>query len=110
MPPITPALWFDNNLAEAAEFYTSVFPNSSVEHINDVSATFVLDGHRFVGINGGPAFAFTEAVSFMVGCRDQDEVDFYWDRLVNGGEESRCGWLKDRFGLSWQIVPDRLLD
>lgn len=109
MPPITPALWFDNNLAEAAEFYTSVFPNSSVEHINDVSATFVLDGHRFVGINGGPAFAFTEAVSFMVGCRDQDEVDFYWDRLVDGGEESRCGWLKDRFGLSWQIVPDRLL-
>nr|WP_090344829.1 VOC family protein [Mycolicibacterium malmesburyense]CRL76563.1 3-demethylubiquinone-9 3-methyltransferase [Mycolicibacterium malmesburyense] len=120
MPSITPSLWFDDNLEEAAAFYTSIFPHSSVEKINRyteagpgtpgdvVSATFVLDGHRFVGINGGPQFAFTEAVSFTVRCGDQQEVDYYWSRLVDGGEESQCGWLKDRFGLSWQIVPERL--
>jgi predicted 3-demethylubiquinone-9 3-methyltransferase (glyoxalase superfamily) len=119
---ITPSLWFDNDLEEAAEFYTSVFPNSKVEGMNRyteagpgtpgevVSGSFVLDGTRFVGINGGPQFPFTEAVSFMVGCKDQDEVDYYWDRLVAGGEESQCGWLKDRFGVSWQIVPDRLFE
>jgi predicted 3-demethylubiquinone-9 3-methyltransferase (glyoxalase superfamily) len=122
MPSITPSLWFDNDLEEAAEFYTFVFPNSKVEGMNRyteagpgtpgevVSGSFVLDGTRFVGINGGPMFAFTEAVSFMVNCKDQDEVDYYWDRLVDGGEESQCGWLKDRFGLSWQIVPDRLFE
>jgi predicted 3-demethylubiquinone-9 3-methyltransferase (glyoxalase superfamily) len=75
-----------------------------------VSGTFVLDGTRFVAINGGPQFPFTEAVSFMVSCKDQDEVDYYWDRLVDGGQESQCGWLKDRYGLSWQIVPDRLFE
>jgi predicted 3-demethylubiquinone-9 3-methyltransferase (glyoxalase superfamily) len=122
MPAITPSLWFDDNLEEAAEFYTSIFPNSSVEMLHrttdagpgrpgDVlSGFFVLDGTRFIGINGGPHFQFTEAVSFMVHCKDQDEVDYYWDRLVDGGEESHCGWLKDRFGLSWQIVPDQLLE
>jgi predicted 3-demethylubiquinone-9 3-methyltransferase (glyoxalase superfamily) len=122
MPTITPALWLDNNLEEAAEFYTSVFPNSKIESIERytdagpgkpgdvVSGSFVLDGNRFIGINGGPAFNFTEAVSFMVGCKDQAEVDYYWDRLVDGGQESQCGWLKDRFGLSWQIVPDRLFE
>ena len=122
MPAITPSLWFDNNLEEAAEFYTSIFPNSSIEEVSRytdagpgtpgevVSGTFVLDGTRFIGINGGPAFQFSEAVSFMVGCKDQAEVDYYWDRLVEGGEESHCGWLKDRFGLSWQIVPDRLFE
>ncbi|KZS64248.1 VOC family protein [Mycobacterium ostraviense] len=120
MPSITPALWFDHNLEEAAQFYTSVFPNSHVECFNRyteagpgepgavVSGTFVLDGVRFVGINSGPEFRFTEAVSFMVECKDQDEVDYYWDRLTRGGEESQCGWCKDRFGLSWQIVPARL--
>ncbi|HEY9263164.1 MAG TPA: VOC family protein [Mycobacterium sp.] len=120
MPAITPSLWFDNNLEQAIEFYISVFPNSSVERIDRftdagpgtpgevVSAYFTLDGQPFVAINGGPQFPFTEAVSFMVRCRDQAEVDYYWDRLVDGGEESQCGWLKDRFGLSWQIVPDRL--
>jgi predicted 3-demethylubiquinone-9 3-methyltransferase (glyoxalase superfamily) len=120
MPSITPALWFDDNLEEAAQFYISIFPNSSLESLDRytdagpgtpgevVSGTFVLDGNRFIGINGGPAFNFTEAVSFTVHCKDQAEVDYYWDRLVEGGQESQCGWLKDRFGLSWQIVPERL--
>jgi predicted 3-demethylubiquinone-9 3-methyltransferase (glyoxalase superfamily) len=120
MPSITPSLWFDNNLEEAAAFYTAIFPNSSIEGFERyteagpgtpgevVSGTFVLDGHRFIGINGGPHFQFSEAVSFTIACKDQDEVDYYWDRLVDGGEESQCGWLKDRFDLSWQIVPDRL--
>jgi predicted 3-demethylubiquinone-9 3-methyltransferase (glyoxalase superfamily) len=122
MPSITPSLWFDDDLEEAAAFYASVFPNSSVEKFNRyteagpgvpgevVSGTFVLDGTRFIGINGGPAYRFTEAVSFTVQCADQDEVDYYWHRLVDGGEESQCGWLKDRFGLSWQIVPERLYE
>ena len=122
MPSITPSLWFDHNLEEAAEFYTSVFPDSRIEGFNRyteagpgepgqvVSGTFVLDGTRFIGINGGPEFRFSEAVSFTVHCNDQDEVDYYWDRLVDGGEESQCGWLRDRFGLSWQIVPDRLYE
>jgi len=122
MPSITPSLWFDNNLEEAAQFYTSIFPNSTIEALHRyteagpgtpgdvVYGTFVLDGHRFLGINGGPAFQFTEAVSLMVECKDQDEVDYYWDRLLDGGEESQCGWLKDRFGLSWQITPTRLFE
>ena len=122
MPAITPCLWFDNNLEEAAEFYTSVFPNSSIEKFHRtteagpgepgtvLSGTFVLDGTRFVGINGGPVFSFNAAVSFTVDCKDQDEVDYYWERLTDGGEESQCGWLKDRFGLSWQIVPNRLYE
>ncbi|AYE97359.1 hypothetical protein C0J29_23845 [Mycobacterium paragordonae] len=123
MPSITPSLWFDNNLEDAAEFYTSVFPNSKIEQLNRtteagpgepgtvLSGSFVLDGTRFIGINGGPAFSFSEAVSFTVHCKDQDEVDYYWDRLTrDGGEESQCGWLKDRFGVSWQIVPNRLYE
>ena len=122
MPAITPSLWFDNNLEEAAEFYTAVFPNSHIESLNRytdagpgelgavMSGTFVLDGTRFFAINGGPEFHFTEAVSFIVDCRDQDEVDYYWDRLTDGGSESQCGWCKDRYGLSWQIVPRRLFE
>ncbi len=122
MPSITPSLWFDNNLEEAAAFYTAIFPNSSIEGFEryteagpgtpgDVAwGTFVLDGQRFIGINGGPQFPFSEAVSFEIRCKDQAEVDYYWDRLVDGGEESQCGWLKDRFGLSWQVAPDRLYE
>lgn len=122
MPAITPSLWFDDNLEEAMAFYIAIFPNSSIETIERytdagpgkpgevVSATFTLDGQRFVGINGGPAFSFTEAVSFAIDCRDQAEVDHYWDRLVDGCVESQCGWLKDRYGLSWQVVPTRLTE
>jgi predicted 3-demethylubiquinone-9 3-methyltransferase (glyoxalase superfamily) len=122
MPSITPSLWFDHNLQEAATFYTSVFPNSQIESFNHstdagpgepgsvLSATFVLDGTRFIAINGGPQFPFSEAVSFTISCKDQDEVDYYWDRLTDGGEESQCGWCKDRIGLSWQIAPDQLYE
>jgi predicted 3-demethylubiquinone-9 3-methyltransferase (glyoxalase superfamily) len=122
MPSITPTLWFDHNLEEAATFYTSVFPDSHIEGMNRtteagpgepgtvLSGSFVLDGNRFIGINGGPHFSFSEAVSFTVHCKDQDEVDYYWDRLTDGGEESQCGWLKDKYGLSWQITPKRLLE
>ena len=121
MPAITPCLWFDDNLAEAVELYLSIFPNSSVEQLYSRTGPaepgddifwgyFVLDGTRFMGLNGGPHFQFSEAVSFMVECKDQAEVDYYWDRLVDGGEESQCGWLKDRFGVSWQICPTRLLE
>jgi predicted 3-demethylubiquinone-9 3-methyltransferase (glyoxalase superfamily) len=120
MPCITPSLWFDNSspdtdLEAAAAFYTDVFPNSKIENINrppgqskPVSGTFVLDGTRFFAINGGPDFPFTEAVSFLIECEDQAEVDHYWNALTAGGEESQCGWLKDLFGLSWQVVPKRL--
>jgi predicted 3-demethylubiquinone-9 3-methyltransferase (glyoxalase superfamily) len=122
MPTITPSLWFDNDLEDAMASYTSVFPNSSIEYINRytdagpgtpgevVSTGFSLDGARFIGINGGPAFSFNEAVSFTIECRDQDEVDDYWNALVDGGQESQCGWLRDRFGVSWQVVPTRLLE
>jgi predicted 3-demethylubiquinone-9 3-methyltransferase (glyoxalase superfamily) len=122
MPSITPSLWFDHNLEEAAAFYTSVFPNSRIEHLYRYTdagpgepgtvafGSFVLDGNRFVGINGGPHFTFSEAVSFTIDCQDQDEVDYYWDRLTDGGEEAPCGWCKDRFGLSWQIIPTRLYE
>lgn len=120
MPRIVPSLWFDTQALEAAEHYVSIFPNSKitdVAHYGEagpreagmvLSVRFELDGKPFDAINGGPEFTFDEAVSFAVDCADQAEVDHYWDRLVDGGEESRCGWLKDRFGLSWQIVPAEL--
>lgn len=117
---ITPCLWFDDQLEEAAAFYAAIFPNSSVGHLaryseagpgepgSVMAGEFVLDGLPFRAINGGPMFTFTEAISLSISCRDQSEVDYYWHSLLDGGEESQCGWLKDRFGLSWQVVPDRL--
>jgi predicted 3-demethylubiquinone-9 3-methyltransferase (glyoxalase superfamily) len=114
---IVPNLWFDTEAEEAANFYISVFPNSRIVFVSHytegspreagmvMTVEFELDGQRFVGINGGPQFKFDEAVSFQITCEDQDELDYYWDRLTDGGSESQCGWLKDRFGLSWQVVP-----
>jgi predicted 3-demethylubiquinone-9 3-methyltransferase (glyoxalase superfamily) len=114
---IIPNLWFDTEGEEAAAFYTSVFPNSRIVNVTHYTAAgpreagsvmtveFELDGQRFVAINGGPEFTFNEAVSFQITCEDQQEVDFYWERLSAGGEEGPCGWLKDRYGLSWQVVP-----
>jgi predicted 3-demethylubiquinone-9 3-methyltransferase (glyoxalase superfamily) len=114
---IIPNLWFDTEAEEAAELYTSVFKNSRIVGLTHypegapreagmvMTVEFELDGQRFVGINGGPEFQFDEAVSFEIKCETQDEVDYYWERLSDGGEEGQCGWLKDRFGLSWQVVP-----
>jgi len=120
MQKITPFLWFDTEGEDAARFYTSVFPNSKIGEIarygsagprpegTVMTVSFELDGQRFVALNGGPEFTFSEAVSFLVNCDTQDEVDSYWSALSEGGEEGPCGWLKDKFGLSWQIVPKRL--
>jgi len=117
MGRITPFLWFDTESQEAAEFYTSVFPNSKITKVTTrpdrsdepvLTVEFELDGQRFIALNGGPQFSFTEAVSFDVKCQTQEEVDGYWETLSEGGEEGPCGWLKDRFGLSWQIVPEVL--
>jgi predicted 3-demethylubiquinone-9 3-methyltransferase (glyoxalase superfamily) len=117
---ITPCLWFDTEGEEAARFYTSVFPNSRVTDVRYygsagprpegtvMTVSFELDGQPLVALNGGPQFPFSEAVSLMVTCDHQEEVDRYWQALSEGGEEGPCGWLKDRFGLSWQIVPRRL--
>lgn len=118
MSKITPYLWFDNQLEEAINFYTSVFPGSKITNVQRqgpdgpvFTATFELAGQKFHGLNGGPRFRFNEAVSFLVLCEDQAEVDLYWDTLTaDGGEESMCSWLKDKFGLSWQIVPKALFD
>jgi len=117
MGRITPFLWFDTESQEAAEFYTSVFPNSKITKVTTrtdrsdepvLTVEFELDGQRFIALNGGPQFSFTEAVSFDVKCQTQEDVDGYWETLSEGGEEGPCGWLKDRFGLSWQIVPEVL--
>ena len=103
---ITPFLWFDDNAEEAMSFYTSLFPNSSYRMVNPMGGTFILDGQEFQVLNGGPMFKFTEAISLFVRADTQDEIDRLWDALTaDGGEPSRCGWLKDRYGLSWQIVP-----
>jgi predicted 3-demethylubiquinone-9 3-methyltransferase (glyoxalase superfamily) len=117
MPKITPNLWFDTQAEEAAEFYVSVFPNSHVENVLRYGEAgprpagmvmlvdFVLDGQDYSAINGGPEFTFDEAVSFLINCANQKEVDYYWEKLTEGGEEVQCGWLKDKYGLSWQVVP-----
>lgn len=102
---IYPCLWFDGQAKAAAEFYCSVFKNSKIISENPMVVIFELNGKKFMGLNGGPKFNFTEAVSFVVNCETQEEIDYYWNKLTEGGEESMCGWLKDKFGLSWQIVP-----
>jgi len=114
MPTITPFLWFDTQAEEAMNLYTSIFKRSKVVEVNRVqgrvmSVTFELEGQRFTGLNAGPTFKFNEAVSFFVGCETQQEIDELWAKLIaDGGSSSRCGWLKDKFGLSWQIVPNAL--
>ncbi|SRR5712691_953492 len=117
MRKITPFLWFDAEAEEAANFYVSIFPNSKVLDVTRYGdagpgpkgtvmvATFQLEGQEFIALNGGPQFTFTEAISFVVNCETQKEVDEFWEKLSAGGEKSRCGWLKDKYGLSWQIVP-----
>ena len=126
MQKITPFLWFDDKAEEAANFYVSIFPNSSVGDISRygeegskaagrpkgsvMTVEFQLEGQNFVGLNGGPHFKFTEAVSFVVNCKTQEEVDNYWEKLSAGGQESQCGWLKDKYGLSWQITPTILTE
>jgi len=119
MPRITPNLWFDTQGLEAAEFYVSVFPNSTIKTVtyypeggpgpagSVLTVDFELDGQAYTAINGGPQFTFDEAISLLINCKDQDEIDYYWDTLTaDGGAESQCGWLKDKYGLSWQVVPD----
>jgi predicted 3-demethylubiquinone-9 3-methyltransferase (glyoxalase superfamily) len=110
MPNITPFLWFNGQAEAAAKFYTSIFKNSRIESISPMSATFVLAGQKFMALNGGPQFKFTEAISFFVSCETQKEIDYFWEELSAGGEKSRCGWLKDKFGVSWQVVPPILGD
>jgi predicted 3-demethylubiquinone-9 3-methyltransferase (glyoxalase superfamily) len=106
MTSITPFLWFDNNVPQAVSFYKSVFPTAKIETVNDFMATFELEGQRFNALNGGPKFKFNEAVSFFISVENQEQVDYFWNALTaNGGEEGNCGWLKDKFGLSWQVVP-----
>ncbi|MEY2476568.1 MAG: hypothetical protein QOG87_1883 [Actinomycetota bacterium] len=122
MPRITPNLWFDTEGLEAAEFYVSVFPNSAIKNVTHygeagprpagtvLTVDFELDGQEYTAINGGPEFVFDEAISLLINCKDQEEVDYYWDKLTEGGEESQCGWLKDKFGLSWQVCPEGMVE
>jgi predicted 3-demethylubiquinone-9 3-methyltransferase (glyoxalase superfamily) len=118
MQKITPFLWFNDQAEEAINFYTSIFKNSKIVNVSRYSeggpgpkgqvmtGSFQLDGQEFIALNGGPQFKFTEAISFLINCDTQEEVDYYWEKLLaGGGEESQCGWLKDKFGLSWQVVP-----
>lgn len=111
---ITPFLWFDSNAEEAVNFYISIFKNSRKGKVTPgpggtvLVVTFQLDGQEFIALNGGPQFKFTEAISFSVDCKTQEEVDEFWEKLSEGGEKSRCGWVKDKYGLSWQIVPSAL--
>ena len=121
MKDLINCLWFDGQGLEAARFYTGIFPNSRIvsqldmdtqgNPVNEpLTVEFNLDGRPFVALNGGPLFKFTEAISFQIMCEDQTEVDYFWDKLTDGGEESQCGWLKDRFGVSWQVVPVRMVE
>ena len=117
MQKITPFLWFDNQAEAAANFYVSLFKNSKIVNIarygeagpgpkgSVMTVVFQLDGQEFIGLNGGPRFKFTDAMSLVINCKTQEEVDHFWEKLSAGGEKSRCGWLKDKYGLSWQVVP-----
>ncbi len=123
---ITPCLWFDSQAEEAAKFYTSIFKNSKIEATtyydeesskaagrpkgSVLTVDFQLEGQSFMALNGGPVFKFTEAVSFVVNCENQKEVDYFWEKLAAGGQEIECGWLKDKFGLSWQVVPTVMME
>jgi predicted 3-demethylubiquinone-9 3-methyltransferase (glyoxalase superfamily) len=125
MQKITPFLWFDSNAEEAAKFYVSIFKNSKIVSVmrydktaanksgmpkgSVMTVAFKLDGQKFVALNGGTVFKFTEAISFVVNCRKQKEVDYFWGKLSKGGKSGRCGWLKDKYGVSWQVVPKTLL-
>lgn len=120
MQRITPFLWFNNEAEEAVQFYTSIFKNSKIGSVSRhteagpgpagsvMVASFQLDGQDFIALNGGPQFKFTEAISLVVSCEGQEEVDYYWEKLSEGGEKGRCGWLKDKYGVSWQVVPTEL--
>lgn len=120
MQKITPFLWFNNQAEEAASFYVSIFKNSTIHSITRypkdspgaegkvMVVNFELDGQQFIALNGGPEFSFNEAISFQIECKDQAEVDHYWDKLSAGGEQVQCGWLKDKYGVSWQVVPVQL--
>lgn len=122
MQKITPFLWFDGKAEEAINFYVSIFKNAKIVGVTRygeagpgpkgtvMTAKFELDGQEFVALNGGPQFTFTEAISFVVNCATQQEVDEFWEKLSEGGEKSRCGWLKDKYGLSWQVVPTVLVE
>lgn len=118
---ITPMLWFDTQAEEAAKFYTSIFPNSKITSVSRygdgmpmpkgtaMTVNFTLDGQEYTALNGGPHFKFSEAISLVIHCRDQKEIDHYWSKLLAGGSAQQCGWLKDRYGLSWQVVPTALM-
>jgi predicted 3-demethylubiquinone-9 3-methyltransferase (glyoxalase superfamily) len=108
MQKITPFLWFDGKAEEAANFYVSVFKNAKIVSGSAMSATFEIDGREFIAFNGGPMFKFTEAISLFVSCDTQQEIDHLWEKLSEGGQKQRCGWLKDKFGVSWQIIPPML--
>lgn len=122
MPNVTPFLWFDSQAEEAANFYVSVFPNSRITETTRypegapapagtvMTVGFELDGKPFTALNAGPHYQFSPAISFVIHCKDQAEVDHYWEKLTAGGKEVQCGWLSDKYGLSWQVVPDRLLE
>ena len=122
MQKIRPCLWFDTEGEAAAEFYTSIFPNSKIVEVTRygsagpraegtvMTITFELDGQQFIALNGGPIFKFTEAISLVVNCQTQAEVDHFWTKLSAGGEEVQCGWLKDKFGVSWQVIPSALME
>ncbi len=106
--PIYPCLWFNGQAEEAANYYCSIFPNSKITALTPLVVTFELNGKKFMGLNGGPNFNFNESVSFVINCETQEEIDNYWNKLTKDGQEGPCGWLKDKFGVSWQVIPSVL--